>query len=486
VFDCHNAHFWKLCFEALQLPLLIVIKPYVESNLRVGIERGAQCSVTEILAGLLRAAPKHWPPHQVSQMWEYTIGVLSRSLQDIDNVSDWITGFRFATYNRDPRLFSPLINFFFENLFKGEASMSQAKSLQYIQSILLEVSWRSISLNESVLERLSGFLSHNSQQVREQISRTIAIIFANVWRPVESDSLKFAVFPPNNSNSEKTKWFVNFVKTQWDIIATTPTKSEQFVGTILNWLEFAFKSSDLGWSIKPYIKEFLPALFQTQEFPHPEICKQAKQVLGLVAQWALGDRTRGDEKELLVFTPLSQLSSHSNWHIRSAILPFLQIASFNNTFLIDDSGRSHVYGLVIDLLIDPQIEVRELASVALSSLIRTPSPHRDFQYCPENLIKKFQEMTEGSKIGSQQHGGVLGLASLVLSAPYSIPSWLPEALTVLGRFLNTKPPMQTTVKNAFREFWRTHQDMWEEHRDHFNQDQLDFLTQLQLSPSYYA
>jgi len=333
---------------------------------------------------------------------------------------------------------------------------------------------------------LSRFLDHNSQQVREQISHTIAIIFANIWRPVGNESQKFAVFPPNNSHSDKAQWFVDFVKTRLDTSEITQTTFESFVGTILHWLNFGLKSSDLGWSIKPYIKELLPAIFQMQQLPYPELSKQAKQLSALVAQWTVGEHTQEDQNQL-VFAPLSQLSNNSNWHIRLAILPFLQIASFNNTFLMEEPSRNGVYDLVINLLIDPQIEVRELASVALSSLIRTPAPNPNYKYHPEQLIKKFTEMATGvSKIGAQQHGGVLGLASIVLSSPYSIPSWMPEALRSLGLFLNSGFPLQTTAKNTLRDFWRTHQDMWEEHQDHFSPDQLDFLTQLQLSPSYYA
>lgn len=45
---------------------------------------------------------------------------------------------------------------------------------------------------------------------------------------------------------------------------------------------------------------------------------------------------------------------------------------------------------------------------------------------------------------------------------------------------------QTTVKKTLMDFKRTHQDNWEEHKMKFSEDQLSILTDLLVSPSYYA
>lgn len=43
-----------------------------------------------------------------------------------------------------------------------------------------------------------------------------------------------------------------------------------------------------------------------------------------------------------------------------------------------------------------------------------------------------------------------------------------------------------TVKKTLSEFRRTHHDNWQEHRQSFTDDQLLVLTDLLVSPCYYA
>ena len=52
--------------------------------------------------------------------------------------------------------------------------------------------------------------------------------------------------------------------------------------------------------------------------------------------------------------------------------------------------------------------------------------------------------------------------------------------------MNDVAPISTTVKATFAEFKRTHQDNWAEHKLKFTRDQLTDLTELLVSPHYYA
>lgn len=45
---------------------------------------------------------------------------------------------------------------------------------------------------------------------------------------------------------------------------------------------------------------------------------------------------------------------------------------------------------------------------------------------------------------------------------------------------------QGTVKRTLSEFRRTHQDNWQQHRQSFTAEQLLVLTDLLVSPCYYA
>jgi hypothetical protein len=46
--------------------------------------------------------------------------------------------------------------------------------------------------------------------------------------------------------------------------------------------------------------------------------------------------------------------------------------------------------------------------------------------------------------------------------------------------------MQRTVKETFLEFWRVHQDAWTQEKEAFTSEQLNFLTELLVSPPYFA
>ncbi len=45
---------------------------------------------------------------------------------------------------------------------------------------------------------------------------------------------------------------------------------------------------------------------------------------------------------------------------------------------------------------------------------------------------------------------------------------------------------QASVKKTLQEFKRTHQDNWQDHKQRFSEDELAVLTDLLVSPSYYA
>jgi hypothetical protein len=52
---------------------------------------------------------------------------------------------------------------------------------------------------------------------------------------------------------------------------------------------------------------------------------------------------------------------------------------------------------------------------------------------------------------------------------------------------NASPsPIPETVRKTFREFKRTHQDTWMRQKQIFTDDELYVITDLLISPGYYA
>lgn len=58
----------------------------------------------------------------------------------------------------------------------------------------------------------------------------------------------------------------------------------------------------------------------------------------------------------------------------------------------------------------------------------------------------------------------------------------------LGSLADSSIPLcwQMTVKKTLSNFRRTHHDNWQEHKQQFTDDQLLVLTDLLVSPCYYA
>jgi len=86
----------------------------------------------------------------------------------------------------------------------------------------------------------------------------------------------------------------------------------------------------------------------------------------------------------------------------------------------------------------------------------------------------------------RRHAGVLGLSACILSSPYDVPTWMPQLLMDLSAHLNDTQPIEMTVKKTLSNFRRTHHDNWQEHKQQFTDDQLLVLTDLLVSPCYYA
>jgi proteasome activator subunit 4 len=75
---------------------------------------------------------------------------------------------------------------------------------------------------------------------------------------------------------------------------------------------------------------------------------------------------------------------------------------------------------------------------------------------------------------------------MVMAFPYEVPDWMPNVLVRLSRCLSDPEPIASSVRKAFADFKRTHQDTWHEDSRKFTEDQLEQLMDLLVSPSYYA
>jgi len=75
---------------------------------------------------------------------------------------------------------------------------------------------------------------------------------------------------------------------------------------------------------------------------------------------------------------------------------------------------------------------------------------------------------------------------MIYAFPYDIPEWMPNELVKLAKCASDPSPIARTVRKVFAEFRRTHTDSWHLDKLKFTSDQLDILSDVLVSHSYYA
>ena len=164
------------------------------------------------------------------------------------------------------------------------------------------------------------------------------------------------------------------------------------------------------------------------------------------------------------------------------------------TILNHENASEKIKSLVLELLHDPRLEVRQMASTVLGGLF-----HCKFISNEKTILDEFSSKLKGfnrkkavksESINPERlvelHAGALGLCAYVNAFPYDVPDNLPEVLVTLSEHLNDPQPIASTIRDTLSNFKRTHYDNWRDHKQKFTSNQLCILMDLLLSPSYYA
>ena len=113
--------------------------------------------------------------------------------------------------------------------------------------------------------------------------------------------------------------------------------------------------------------------------------------------------------------------------------------------------------MVVGMLADSKLEVREVAAVTLAGLLKGASPAEALQLRGsfEADVARFggrrRHKTGGASPAGQlslaeKHAAVLGLQAFVQLAAYDVPPWLPAVLTSLASAAGEPAPIRTTVR----------------------------------------
>ncbi|XP_078000645.1 proteasome activator complex subunit 4-like [Glandiceps talaboti] len=482
---------FKGLFRNFDDTLLPLFKAHLERLAADSQESSLRC-MSEIVAGLMRAC-KHWSFEKTEKLWQFLTPVLRTALSKmtVETVNDLATAIATSCESRDPRKLHWLFELLMENqLSRDGGSFANSSLLFALQGGLAQQEWRVDDLLHRLLRCVEPHLAHSYKDVRDRIGSTLVNIF-------------LYDFPVKNCAPTKCpqrKPFIEKIIPQLavlkdiDIVQFEPENDERqravkLCKTVMKWVTGSL--ARMFYAVPPELFQLLPVFAPMESCETDDELRQDGQVtLACMAQALLQP-----EVIPVALDSMKQIASGSSWHARVSVLTYLQVMAFCNFFIITaEEYRNEMRDLVLRLLTDDQFEVREMAGTTLSGFLHCGILKMDAdlqtrfeQLCKTKLNKKGKPVVaHDMEALIQRHAGVLGLSACVQAYPYDVPQWMPQVLMDLGNHLHDPQPIEMTVKKTLSDFKRTHHDNWQEHKRQFTDDQLVVLTDLLVSPCYYA
>ncbi|KAJ2721997.1 Proteasome activator BLM10 [Coemansia sp. Benny D115] len=503
-------------FSLFGLPLLELAWPSIKQLAEDHERLGAQRAAAEIISGVIRGS-KHWSRNALARMWELLTPLLTSVFSRIrqDTLRYWQVGLQYIFARRDPRRFLPLIRLLlYTNAFdpQSEAPFAEATKLELIRLLLCCCDWRVASAVVSSKPRLLDALAHPYKQVRDAAGITMYMLSSSEFsvsygcvKKAISDLASYGSTGRDFSHWSGTPRTQELVKemaarvNMWraDHIPSNEGTSDYSRGskTLLTFFVAGFGFSSRRLAIA-HIPSILPLFSVLQEQHDDEDVSKLANVIMQFFSLILYTAQLSEDVANRILALLDD--STAMWHVVTKTLPLLCTLTFANRFTLSREVRALIMDTTASFLEHDQLEVRQAASTSLTSLIKCASNtviadiNSKFS---KKLATRLPHVRHGKPLKNPvsygktvltRHAGVLGLSCLVLAFPYTIPDWLPEVLVVLANCIDDPNPIQSTVQHTFAEFRRTHMDTWHEDRKKFTSSQLEILTDMLVSPCYYA
>jgi len=374
------------------------------------------------------------------------------------------------------------------------------------------MSTQELQYHNRLIEELLHNMSHSSAQIREVIGGILSVLCSNIrcfesfaYGHVNNGSSSMADFHGRESwhwklthrlteiseNIQNSNHFTELhdssdVTNENSFVNDELQRDVNIMETMLHFVISSLKSGRSSFLLDVIIELLLP-IFSLQETSHKDLSILAKAAFELL-KWNILPRSHLEKSIHL----LSSFVCDSNWRTRFSCLSYLRCFMYRHVFVLTTDEKSQIWKCVETLLVDNQVEVREHAAGVLASLLKggddalvSDFRNRAFAVALSTHKKRKQRNWKSNHSIAATHGAVLALVASVLSAPYDMPSWLPDHVTLLARFINELSPVKNTVTKAIAEFRRTHADTWFVQKNSFTEEQLEILTDTSSS-SYFA
>ncbi|KAG9448800.1 hypothetical protein H6P81_008765 [Aristolochia fimbriata] len=478
-------------------------------------ERAKQCVAAEALAGVL-----HSDITGLLEAWERWIGNQMEKIilaPSVDSIPEWAACIRYAVTGKGkngrkvPLLRQRILDCLVKPLPQLVATNVVAKRYTFLSAALIEVSpptmpTTEVLFHKKLLQELLDNMMHSSAQVREAIGVSLSILCSNMrlflshkaaensncvpkdtggWNYLLTErASEVAVSVLNISQSEAAEPLsLNYENG----VSSKQLEDIRWMETMLHFIISSLKSGRSA-HLLDIIVDLLYPVFSLQETSNKDLSLLAKAALELF-KWRIITQPHLQR----AVSVLLSSANDSNWRTRFTTLTYLRTFMYRHTFILSHMEKQQIWASVENLLVDNQIEVREHAAAVLASLLQGTDEvvakdfrERTFKWASSiQKTRKFRNRSSTHSLSSV-HGGVLALAASVLSVPYDMPSWLPDHVTLLARFISEPSPVRSTVMKSVAEFRRTHADTWNFQKDCFTEEQLEVLADTSSSSSYFA
>ncbi|KAJ4811141.1 Proteasome activator complex subunit 4 [Rhynchospora pubera] len=484
-FNSRFARVFKRLVQECGSPALGLIQSAIE-QISDSDDRSKRAIASEALAGLL-----HSNTLQISDEW------VSARLENIlaeasfESVENWAACIQYAVTEKGirgseaPVLRQIILDSLAMHSSKSKAALV-AKRYYFLSVALNEVSPAIMSNDEvrihhKIFEELLGDLDHFSPQVREVVGATLCIVCSNMR--FYTKSLKTY----QEDNSIQSENMLSFLDSIQNLTNKKDDTGTDLTETMIHFMMSCLVSGRSTLLLDMIVRIINPVL-SLQDTPNKDLSKLARDAFELLS-WRIFPRPFLESAMEAILSS----ATDSNWRTRCASLTCLEAFMYRHTFILSNMEKSQIWESIKKLLSDTQVEVREHAAKVLASLMiggeeDFSSAFRKESFAnAEYLFKGNRQKYQYSSCGlASTHGVVLALAASVLSAPYDMPSWLPNHVTLLAKFISEPYPIRSTVTKTVAEFKRSHADTWDIQKNAFTEEQLEVLADTSLSTSYFA
>ncbi|XP_008209740.1 proteasome activator complex subunit 4 [Nasonia vitripennis] len=497
-------------------------------------QESSQRCAAEIICGLIRGS-KHWPFDMTERLWHELLPIIRSALSNltVETINDWTLCIANASKDRDPNKLHWLLECIMEEspLGQSEASFVESGRLMILQGVLSTQIWRVGELMNRLLLRFENRLQESPfQNVRDRMASTLMSIFrANVkFDPTVSNGNPFPevndflekVYPRLQSlldedessslladgvatiNTESAKLESSQSRSSPNGIDPTRERNIRLFKTVCRWILETVLVSNLD-NLSSFYKIYpIMCQFENNE-KDEELSKTCSGTVAVLAQTLTQPR-----HVPAVLDAVTGISKSTSWSARANCLEFLQVLVFHNMSILLSNGAwiSAIQDIVLNLLQDERLEVREKAAKVLGGLLHcTILPNQ------EGLLDEFKKKAR-TKLGNKRkrlleekeeiaitakivnaarlrHAGVLGMCAFIQAHPYNVPKIVPPIFECLSSHLNDPEPIPSTIRKTLNDFKRTHCDGWtglQGLAEKFTEEQFALLQDLTVPPSYYA